>query len=163
MATKIGEDHLIRILSSGDAASNEIFYHNENTKPCLANFHKKYQTECKNANGAVNKDHIDWLKSSALDKVYFYIYETEIQTPSSFFKVKDLENMYIDLLQCHNIIISSHVSCFSEDLITRYEALEKIKVKKQVIIYFKIAAENLFNDALSAPSSFLRSMYQQNY
>ena len=111
----------------------------------------------------MNKDDIDWLKSSALDKVYFYIYETEIQTPSSFFKVKDLENMYIDLLQCHNIIISSHVSCFSEDLITRYEALEKIKVKKQVIIYFKIAAENLFNDALSAPSSFLRSMYQQNY
>ena len=68
--------------------------------------------------------------------------------------------MYIDLLQCHNVIIASHVSRFSEDLITRYEALEKIKVKKQVIIYFKIAAENLFNDALSAPSSFFRSMYR---
>ena len=108
----------------------------------------------------MNKDDIDWLKSSALDKVYFYIYETEIQTPSSFFKVKDLENMYIDILQCHNIIISPHVSHFSEDLITRYEALEKRKVKKQVIIYFKIAAENLFNDALSAPFSFFRSMYR---
>ena len=40
MATKIGDDHLIRILSSGDVASNEIFYHNENIKPCLAIFHK---------------------------------------------------------------------------------------------------------------------------
>ena len=40
MATKIGDDHLIRILSSGDAASNDIFYHNENIKPCLVNFHK---------------------------------------------------------------------------------------------------------------------------
>ena len=56
MATKIGDDHLIRILSSGDVASNEIFYHNENIKPCLPNFHKKYQTECKNANDAVNED-----------------------------------------------------------------------------------------------------------
>ena len=106
----------------------------------------------------MNKDDIDWLKSSALDKVYFYMYETEMQTPSSIFKAKDLENMYIDLLQCHNVIIASHVSRFSEDLITRYESLEKRKVKKQVTIYFKTAAENLFNDALSAPSSFLRSM-----
>ena len=85
MATKIGDDHLIRILSSGDVASNEIFYHKENTKPCLANFHKKYQTECKNANGALNKDDIDWLKSSALDKVYFYIYETVITNTIQFF------------------------------------------------------------------------------
>ena len=89
MATKIGDDHLIRILSSGDVASNEIFYHNENIKPCLANFHKKYQTECKIANGAVNKDDIDWLKNCALDKVYFCMYETEMQTKSSVFKVKD--------------------------------------------------------------------------
>ena len=40
MATKIGDEHLIRILSSGDAASNDIFYHNENIKFCLVNFHK---------------------------------------------------------------------------------------------------------------------------
>ena len=59
MATKIGDDHLIRILSSGDVASNEIFYHNENIKPCLAIFHRKYQTECKNADGAENTDDIN--------------------------------------------------------------------------------------------------------
>ena len=79
MATKIGDDHLIRILSSGDVASNEIFHHNEKIKPCLSNFHKKYQTECKNANDAVNEDDTDWLKSCALDKVYFYMHESEIQ------------------------------------------------------------------------------------
>ena len=87
------------------------------------------------------------------------MYDTVMQTKSSIFKVKDLENMYIDLLQCHNITIASHVSRFSEDLITRYEALEKRKVKRQVIIYFKIAAENLFNDALSSPSFFFFSFY----
>ena len=69
----------------------------------------------------MNKDDIDWLKSCCLDKVYFYMYETEMQTKSSVFKVKDLEIMYIDLLRYHNIIIASHVSRFSEDLITRYE------------------------------------------
>ena len=79
---------------------------------------------------------------------------------SSMFIVKDLENMYIDLLQCHNITVSSHVSRFSEDLITRYESLEKKKVNKQIIIYFKSGAEDLFSDVLSAPSSFLRSMYK---
>ena len=47
----------------------------------------------------MNKDDIDWLENSALDKVYFYMYETEMQTKSSVFKAKDLENMYIDLLQ----------------------------------------------------------------
>ena len=78
----------------------------------------------------MNKDDKDWLKSCAIDQVYFYMHETDMQTKSSVFKVKDLENMYIDLLQCHNIIIASHVSRFSEDLITRYEALEKGKVKK---------------------------------
>ena len=40
---------------------------------------KKYQTECNKANDTVNEDDTDWLKSCALDKVYFYMYESEIQ------------------------------------------------------------------------------------
>ena len=56
MGTKIDDNDLIRILSSGDIASNEIFYHKENIKPSLANFHRKYQTECKNTDVDVNKD-----------------------------------------------------------------------------------------------------------
>ena len=71
MATKIGDDHLIRLLSSGDVASNEIFYHNENIKPCLANFHRKYQIECKNTDSAVNKDDLDWIIIIMLDGSVF--------------------------------------------------------------------------------------------
>ena len=160
MATMIGDDHLLRILSSGDVAANEIYYHKQNIKPCLLTFHNKYKAACKDTQDPNSNYDVEWLKVSALDKVYFHMCEMEQQAPSTVFELKDLERMYIDLLQCHDIIVSSHVSCFSELLIARHQELEKQNIGKKIVVYFKGTADAFLSDALSAPSSFLRSMHE---
>ena len=77
MALKIGDDHLLRILSSGDVASNEIYYHKQNIKPCLLNFHNRYNAACKETHNLENYNDAEWLKISTLDKFYFHICEIE--------------------------------------------------------------------------------------
>ena len=42
MAKTLNDDELIRLLSSGDVVSNELFYHKEKVKCCLAKYHKLY-------------------------------------------------------------------------------------------------------------------------
>ena len=88
MGTKIGDNDLIRILSSGDIASNEIFYHKENIKPSLANFHRKYQTECKNTDVTVNKDDIDWLKVLLWIKFIFTCMKQKCKQNPVFLKIR---------------------------------------------------------------------------
>ena len=74
------------------------------------------------------------------------------------FKVKNLENMYIELLKCQGIYVQSHVTRFAEFLLERNTELEKRTVGKNVILYFRRTAEAFFNDAISEPSGFLRSI-----
>ena len=156
----IGDDHLLRILSSGDVAANEFYYCKQNIKPCLLTFHDKYKAACKDTQNPNSNYDVEWLKVSALDKVYFHMCEIEQQAPSTVFEVKDLERMYIDLLQCHDIIVSSHVSRFSELLIARHQELEKQNIGKKIVVYFKGTADAFLSDFLSAPSSFLHSMHE---
>ena len=160
MATKIGDDCLLRILSCGDVTANEIYYHKKNIKPCLSTFHNKYKAACKDTQDHNSNYDVEWLKVSVLDKVYFHMCEMEQQVPSTVFEVKDLERMYIDLLQCHDIIVFSHVSRFAELLIARHDELEKRNIGKKIVVYFKGTADAFLSDALSAPSFFLRSMHE---
>ena len=43
------------------------------------------------------------IKVSALNKVFCYMCDIAQQERSKWFKVKDLENMFIDLLKCYRI------------------------------------------------------------
>lgn len=51
MAFVIGYDHLLRILSTGDLAANEIYYHIQ----CLRNFHNKFNKAQKQSRISINK------------------------------------------------------------------------------------------------------------
>ena len=51
---------------------------------------------------------------------------------------------------------------FSELLIAKHQELEKRNVNRKIIIYFKRTANTFLNSALSASSSFLQSMHDEN-
>ena len=51
MAFVIGYDHLLRTLSTGDLAANEIYYHIQ----CLRNFHNKFNKAQKQSRISINK------------------------------------------------------------------------------------------------------------
>ena len=100
MAKITGDDELLRILSTGDVASNEVFYHKPAIKGCLQLFERKYEkiNDKENRESEIESE-IKWKKLCALNKIYFHISEEERTHPSSVFEVKALEAMYIDLLK----------------------------------------------------------------
>ena len=61
MAKTLNDDELIHRLSSGDVVSNELFYHKEEVKCCLAKYHKLYlQRKKEMGDSSVNKFGDEW-------------------------------------------------------------------------------------------------------
>ena len=132
MVAVIGDDKLLRILSQGDVTANEIYYHSYDVKHCLQDFHYHYSKRQKQINSHNDQQpEIDWNKMSALNKVFFHMCDVEQREPKSVFVVKEMEDLYIDLLQCHNIHIQSHVYRFADLLLSRSEELEKPNIGKK--------------------------------
>ena len=73
------------------------------------------------------------IKVSALNKVFCYMCDIAQQERSKWFKVKDLENMFIDLLKCYRIEAQRHVSRFAELLHYRDTDLKKWTVEKYFV------------------------------
>ena len=107
MVVVVGDDHQLRTLFTGDVAANEIYYHTQ----CLRNLHNKFNKAQKQTKpNFTEQNESDCIKVSALNKVFYYMCDIEQQERSKIFKVKDLENMYIELLKCQGIDVQSHVS-----------------------------------------------------
>ena len=69
MVKVVGKDNLLMILSSGDAAVNELYYHKQNS--CYQSFRGAYLLKIKTP--AIVDEHRKWYKDSALNKILYYI------------------------------------------------------------------------------------------
>ena len=113
MAAVLNYTYLLNSLSRGDVASNELYYH----KKCYTSFLNKYRDTQK---AKQNTDtHNEWLQEVSLNKILSYIRETEIYNPGTVFKVKELENMYIDQLHYYNVSSTRHTTRFADLLVKR--------------------------------------------
>ena len=72
----LNDDELIRLLSSGDVVPNELFYHKEEVKCCLAKYHTLYYLQRKKEMGdsSVNKFEYDWWEITSFNKLKYYIF-----------------------------------------------------------------------------------------
>ena len=154
MAVVIGNDNLLRSLSAGDVAANEIFYHGQ----CLKNFHNAFRKAQGSETITDLDNYTDWIKVSSLNKLFYHMCGIEQKEPGTVFEVKVLEEMYMDLLRYHCVKYQSHVTRFAEILLEKNSELEKRNVGRKVVIYFKRTADVLFKEVISEPSSFLRSL-----
>ena len=65
--------------------------------------------------------------------------DREISAPGTIFKVKQLEDTYLNLLQSHGVSCSSHTTRFADIIINRIPELCKITKDKQVCLIFNSA------------------------
>ena len=68
MAKVAGNDNILRLLSSGDVNTNELYYHKPKIKPCYQRFRKSYMLKVNKAED-VASDGTEWHKASSLNKI----------------------------------------------------------------------------------------------
>ena len=80
----------------------------------------------------IEKEKEELTKEFHFNKIVSYIYDRRESTGGEIsFLVSELEKLYIDLLEFDNIECTSHVSRFTERLISVIPQLEKRIVKKE--------------------------------
>ena len=69
-------------------------------------------------------------------KVINHLYECERNCPGSFYQVKALEEIYLELLKCQGIHYESHVSHFAEMLLEKVDFLERKLIGGRLMVFF---------------------------
>ena len=122
MAAATNNNKLLQKLAFGDVTSNELFYHQN----CYTTFKNEYRGKLREVDRqSVQEKNDNWKKASVMSKIISHIYETEAESPGFVFDAKTLETMYIELLELHNIQLTSHVTRFADKLVLEIEHLEK--------------------------------------
>ena len=74
MAKVVEDDELLRILSTGDVAANEVFYHKPAVKCCLQTFKYEYERRINQEKiNTVEEHEMKWKKLCALNKIFYQI------------------------------------------------------------------------------------------
>ena len=137
MVVQVGNDDALSKLSSGDVASNEIYYH----KICYINFCTQYrdtlQKKFNDANEQIKKKE-SLIKAMRFSQVVNHIYHQKRYESVSSFEVAELGKTYLNLLKNHNIEQTSHVSRFCESLLESIPEVEKRTIKKIYIFFLTI-------------------------
>ena len=158
MAKCLGDENLLRLLSHGDVASNELFYYKATIKCCYQKYRKKYLKKIAERNSDRVHFTMEWFKVDSMNKVIFYIKEKEIENPGTIFEVKELENMYIGLLKSRDICAESHVSRFAKKLQERIPGLLIRNINKNLTMFFNSTADALISESIRNSDDFYRTM-----
>ena len=143
--------HVVTALSMGDLAANELYYH----KVCYSDFYNAY---CRQQTQSGIETDEQWFKSISFNKIISYLYEKESESPGTIFYVKQLEEIYISLLKCHNIDSTSHVTRFSDSLLQAIPDLKKSTVSNKLTVCFKGTINMLLKHHVKVPDDFTRSI-----
>ena len=98
MVVQVGNDDALSKLSSGDVASNEIYYH----KICYINFRTQYRDTLQKKFNDVNeqiKRKESLIKAMRFSQVVNHIYHQKRYESVSSFEVAELEKTYLNLLK----------------------------------------------------------------
>ena len=92
IALKVGNEALLNHLSTGDASSNELYYHAK----CLKSLWKQcFKIDKENNSYDVE---MKWRRVQAYESSVSFVLEQEAIEPGSTFVVKDLNKLYIENL-----------------------------------------------------------------
>ena len=135
MTVEVGSDDVLSKLSSGDVASNEIYYH----KICYINFRTQYrdtlQKKLNHANEQI-KEKESLIKAMRFSQVVNHIYDQKRYESVSSSEVAELEKTYLNLLKNDSIEQTSHVPRFCESLLESIPEVEKRTIKKTKFYIF---------------------------
>ena len=139
MATKLNHESVLSLLSSGDTASNELYYHDK----CYDTIRCQYSKFTKSESDKSSSMHDAECKQIALKNVIFYLKDSEMSNPRNLYPVVELETMYSDLLKSNNIHHNKHTTTFADLLVKYVPGLNKKTANKRVSVFFDTAAIGL--------------------
>ena len=152
MANVTENEELLKLLSTGDLAANEKYYHGD----CYKELMNKYNRI--NAGTSSKEFDIQWMKARAFSCVVDYILSEEDANPGSVFKVIELERNYIQQLDEYNIHEASHFTRFCERLLSNIDNLQSINIDGKLSVTFTKTIEGVVKDHVQSPYSFLSSV-----
>ena len=109
MAAKLNNESALRLLSSGDVVSNELYYHNK----CYATIQYQYSKLTKSESSKSVSMGDTECKQIALKKVIFYLKGSEISSPKNVYPLMELKAMYSDRLKSDSIHHYNHSATFA--------------------------------------------------
>ena len=101
MATQLNYKAILRLLSSGDVASNELYNHDKGYDTIRYQYSKFTRSESNKSSSMRDTN----CKPIALKKVIFYLKDSEMSNPGNFYIVMGLESMYSNPLNLITHII----------------------------------------------------------
>ena len=155
MALFLNDSNLLPKISTGDVATNEVFYH----KKCYINYRNKHRSAVRGANKSsisLKEQEIDYAKTVCFNKIMNYVYEKGQEQENVSFQVSDLEDLYYDQLSINGIEYSKHTSRFANKLVSNIPDLEIRTINNKLSVFFKDSLDVL-SEALE-PDSYLRSI-----
>ena len=136
--------HIVSRLSSGDVASNELFYHASCYKQLCNNYQSKKNEDAKSISTQVNGQE-DFIKAVAFNKILTYVREgISAGECGGSFKVQHLESLYQNLLKDKNIPYTNNSTRFCEQLTDALPGVERRRTGNRLYIVPKKILMNIF-------------------
>ena len=161
MVTKLNHESVLRLLSSGDVASNELYYHDK----CYDTIRYQYSKFTKSKSNESSSMHDIKCKQIAFKKVIYFLKNSEMSNPGNLYPVMELETMYSDLLKSDNIHHNNHTTTFADLLVKYVPGLNKKTANKHVSVIFDTAviglntsSETYFDSPVKNTGPFRKAM-----
>ena len=151
MALKVGNESVLSLLSNGDVASNELYYHGTRNNAMW--------NECSKIDRMNDKElENNWKKAQSFHNVVNYVVEKEAVDPGSIFVVKELNNMYVENLKVYGIEEQCQTTRFTQRLVAYIPNLVSQIVERKTIVLFDKQVQELVSDYVTCPDDFFASL-----
>lgn len=154
MALKVGNNILLNHLSSGDASSNELFYHAQCNNDL---YNKCIKIDKENSSYNIESK---WRRAQAFESIVSYVIEQETIEPGSTFVVKDLNELYVDNLTSFGIEEKTQTTRFTERLTSNIPNLVTATVNKNTVVLFDKKVQELIINYVKTPEEFYSALRQ---
>ena len=152
MALKVGNEALLNLLSTGDASSNELYYHAQ-SKNDLSNQCIKIDKESSSRNIETK-----WRQAHAFESIVSFVLEQETVEPGTNFVVKDLYELYVENLKSFGIEKKTQTTRFTGRLLTSIPNLVTSTVNKNTVVLFDDKVQELIVNYVQSPDEFYAAL-----
>ena len=99
-----------------------------------------------------------WKKAAIFDSVVSHILDAEAENPGSSFTARELNSMYAEQLQIHEIQGKVNTTCFTERLVKSLPELHIETIDNKTRLEFKCKVKEQTGEHVKCPDDFLFSV-----
>ena len=152
MALKIDNKALLNLLSTGDASSDELYYHAKCNND-LWNQSIKIDKESSSRNIETK-----WRRTQAFESIGSFMLKQETIEPGTTFAVKDLNKLYVKNLKSFGIEEKTQTTRFTGRLLASIPNLVISTMNKNTVVLFDDIVQELIVNYVQSPEEFYTAL-----